>query len=71
MKRYFFVTTMGIAFNNTITINSFSIEGIEKYPTIKQCIDISNEKFPGLRNVSLIGISELSESDINQLFSEE
>lgn len=68
--RYFFVATVGIAPNNNIMINNFSITTVEKYPSMRQLIASSDEKFPNLRNTMVVSITEMSEEDFNSFASE-
>ena len=67
--RYFFICTVGVNPNGTIVFNNFDIKGF-KFPSFKSVIETSNTKFPNLRDVALISISEISESDW-KLFSSE
>jgi hypothetical protein len=61
--RYFFVCTMGKNPNGTIGFNNFDIQTTYGHPTFRKCIDVSNEKFPNWKEVTLISISEISEED--------
>lgn len=64
ITRYFFVTIAGKNPNDSLSLNNFGTkipDGV--YPTFKQVIDISNEKFPHLRQVTLLSIIELSHED--------
>ena len=61
-KRYFFACSVGNSHNGSLVFNNFDIKDY-KYPSLKQCIEVSNEKFPNLSNVMLVSITELSKSD--------
>jgi len=61
-NRYFFVSTIGKRFNESITFNNFQI--IQPlHPTLKDCIDISNKRFPHLHEVMVLSISEFTKED--------
>jgi len=61
--RYFFICTIGKNPNGTINFNNFDIQTIDGYPSFKRCIELSNDKFPNMREVNLISISEMSAED--------
>lgn len=69
--RYFFVCTMGKNPNGTIGFNNFDIQATYGHPTFKKCIELSNEKFPNMYEVTLISISEFSAKDWNVFVSEQ
>jgi len=69
--RYFFVCTVGKAFNGSLSINNFDIHTTYGHPTMKRCIELSNKKFPNLREVALLSISEISPEDWNVFVSEQ
>lgn len=69
--RYFFVCTMGKNQNGTIGFNSFDIQTTHGHPTFKRCIELSNEKFPNMYEVTLISISEISPEDWKVFVSEQ
>ncbi len=69
--RYFFVCTMGKNPNGTIGFNSFDIQTTYGHPTLKRCIEISNEKFPNMYEVTLISISEIYPEDWKVFVSEQ
>ena len=62
-KRYFYVCTMGKNPNGSTSFNTFDIQTTYGHPTYKKCIELSDEKFPNLRDVLLISISEISARD--------
>lgn len=71
VTRYFFVTTAGKNPNSSLSLNNFDIETTNgKHPTFKQCIDISNGKFTGLRQVKVLSVVELSLEDWRVFTSE-
>lgn len=61
--RYFFVCTMGKNPNGTIGFNNFDIQTNYGHPTFKRCIELSNERFPNMQEVTLISISEIKPED--------
>jgi ABC-type uncharacterized transport system substrate-binding protein len=61
--RYFLACTVGKSFNGNFSFNSFDIKTTNDHPTYKRCIELSNELFPNLRDVTLISFSEISEAD--------
>ena len=69
--RYFFVCTMGKNLNGTIGFNNFDIQTTYGHPTFKRCIELSNEKFPNMYEVTLISISEIAEQDWKVFVSEQ
>ena len=69
--RYFFVCTMGKNPNGTIGFNNFDIQTTYGHPTFKRCIELSNEKFPNMYEVTLISISEISTEDWKVFVSEQ
>ena len=69
--RYFFVCTMGKNTNGTIGFNSFDIQTTYGHPTLKRCIELSNEKFPNMYEVTLISISEIYPEDWKVFVSEQ
>jgi hypothetical protein len=69
--RYFFVCTMGKNPNGTIAFNNFDIQTTYGHPTFKRCIELSNEKFPNMYEVTLISISEISTEDWKVFVSEQ
>jgi hypothetical protein len=69
--RYFFVCTMGKNPNGTISFNNFDIQTTYGHPTFKRCIELSNEKFPNMYEVTLISISEISTEDWKVFVSEQ
>lgn len=69
--RYFFVCTIGVDRHGGVSINNFDLQTNGMYPTIRNCIDVSNEKYPGLNRTVLVSISELSEEDYKQFISEQ
>ena len=71
-KRFFFVTTVGQAFNNSTSYNSFDIITNDgKYPTFKKCLDTSNERYKNLHSVALMSISEIPAKDWAHFVSEQ
>jgi len=69
--RYFFLCTMGKNPNGTIGFNNFDIQTTYGHPTFKRCIELSNEKFPNMYEVTLISISEISPEDWKVFVSEQ
>jgi hypothetical protein len=69
--RIFFVSTMGKFPNGNLGFNNFDIKTTGNHPTIKRCLEISNDIFPNLSNVILLSISELSLEDSDVFFSEQ
>ena len=69
--RYFFVCTVGKNPNGTIAVNNFDIQTTYGHPTFKRCIELSNEKFPNMYEVTLISISEISPEDWKVFVSEQ
>ena len=69
--RYFFVCTVGKQANGSICFNNFDIHTTYGHPTFKRCIDLSNEKFPNMGDVTLISISEIAEKDWKVFISEQ
>jgi len=69
--RYFFVSTMGKHPNGSIGVNTFDIQTTYGHPTYKRCIELSDEKFPNMREVALISISEISANDWKSFISEQ
>ncbi len=68
--RYFFICTTGKKSDGTISFNNLVIKNNYVHPTYKKCIELSNEKFPDLYDVTLISISELSADDCKTFVSE-
>ena len=69
--RFFFVCTMGKSPNGTIWFNNFEIQTTYGHPTFKRCIELSNDRFPDMREVTLISISEISPEDRKVFLSEQ
>lgn len=69
--RYFYVCTIGKQPNGSHNFNTFDVKTTYGHPTIKRCIELSNEKFPNMRDVTLISISEIAEKDWNVFVSEQ
>jgi len=69
--RYFFVCTMGKNPNGTIGFNNFDIQTTYGHPTFRRCIELSNEKYPNMYEVTLISISEISAEDWKVFVSEQ
>jgi hypothetical protein len=69
--RYFFVCTMGKNPKGTIGFNNFDIQTTYGHPTFRRCIELSNEKFPNMYEVTLISISEISAEDWKAFVSEQ
>lgn len=67
--RYFLVCTVGINSHNILVFSNFDIKTQGEFPTRKRCIEISNEKFPNLTNVTLTGICEMTQEDWKQFIS--
>jgi hypothetical protein len=69
--RYFFVCTMGKRPNGSIGFNNFDIQTTDEHPTIKRCVELSNELYPNMTEVVLLSISEISAEDWNVFISEQ
>ena len=69
--RYFFVCTIGKRFNGSLTFNNFDIQTTNGHPTFKRCVELSNEKFPYLSEVTLLSLCEIPESDWEVFISEQ
>ena len=71
ITRYFFVCTIGKNPNGTFGFNSFEVKTTYGHPTFRRCIELSNERFPNMNEVTLISISEISAEDYNVFVSEQ
>lgn len=69
--RNFYVCTAGINPNGTFAFNTFDLKSTGGHPTIRRCIELSNERFPNQREVILISISELNHIDWKRFVSEQ
>lgn len=69
--RYFFICTVGEVYNTSLQFNSFDIKTTYGYPTIKRIKELSNERYPNLRNINIVSISEMSEEDFHVFVSEQ
>jgi len=67
----FLVSTMGINPNGTNCINNFDLTKNVNYPTFRDLISESIKLHPEQRNVSVLGITEMSEIDFNKFSSEQ
>jgi len=63
--RHFFVCTVGIAFNGSKILYSFPETTYNgRYLTYDQCIESTEKVEPGIRDVMVVSITEMSEQDI-------
>lgn len=69
--RYFFICTVGEVYNTSLQFNSFDIKTTYGHPTIKRIKELSNERYPNLRNINIVSISEMSEEDFHVFVSEQ
>lgn len=69
--RNFYVCTMGKNPNGSHSFNTFDIVTKNGHPTIRRCIELSNERYPNQREVILISISELNHADWKRFVSEQ
>ena len=60
--RYFFFFIIAEEKNGGIAIHSFSLTG-DFFPTMLDCIEYTQSKYPDRYQVSLVSISEMQESD--------
>jgi hypothetical protein len=72
MTRNFFAATAGQNPNGSLTINSFTFQTEDgEHPSYKKCIEESEKRYPNIRRLSILSISELSKEDFTQFVSEQ
>jgi hypothetical protein len=62
---------MGKNPNQSLAFNTFDLVTKNGYPTIKRCIDLSNDNYPNQREVILLSISEMKKEDFDKFISEQ
>jgi len=69
--RYFFICTFGKNEDQSMTLNNFDVKTINTYPTIRRLIELSLERYPNQKDVTILGITEMNEVDFNKFISEQ
>lgn len=69
--RYFLASTVGVNPNSSYGFNTIDIKTTIGHPTAKRIIELTNERFPGMRDLLIISICEFSEKDWKVFISEQ
>jgi hypothetical protein len=69
--RYFYYTAMGKAPNGNLNLNNMGLQTDGNYPTMRELIESHNKSHQDLREVIIVGLTEMSHDDWFQFISEQ